>query len=761
MNRCYKVIWSHAKQAYVVVSEISSQRRKSGSLRKLVSVGLSLLLISHGALVFAQGVTQNDSSDSEVDIQNVSDMEKEGQNEIDVVAGVKYLETPTLFADLLPSKNKISIGANAVASGATAIAIGSNATSLDQGGVAIGAWSDAGYGAIAVGHGAKTGEKAVSLGDNANASAKNSIAIGNLATSTAENSVAIGANSKVTVKNAVSFGSDELQRKLINIADGELSNASKEAVNGSQLHKTNEALNAVSGRVSTNETNIAQNKQDITDVSGRVSINETNIAQNKQDITNVSDRVSINETNIAQNKQDITDVSDRVSINETNIAQNKQDITDVSERVSTNETNIAQNKQDITDVSDRVSTNETNIAQNKQDITNVSERVSTNETNIAQNKQDITNVSDRVSTNETDIQSVMDGKAGLLVLGENSEIIFNPELAADHTQFNIGGVDSEGGTITRKMTGLTSGAITENSTDAINGSQLYATGQSVATALGGGAVINADGTISAPTYTVGGEKVNDIGKAFSNVDGRITENTENIGDIRNNINNIVAGTGGLIELSEDKSAIQVNENLANGATSFVLGGRVLSGIKDGKVEAGSTEAINGGQLFATSNALAKAIDANAGYNEDGEWVAPELPKLEDITGEDGKPVGSIGEALTTINNNVTNVLNGKAGLIQLSEDKTSLVVDKTLGQEATIFDFSNGETGRKLTGLANGEVKEGSTDAVTGAQLFETEEKVKANTAEIEKNTASIGDLNESLAGINVGDGEGGEKPAE
>ena len=49
------------------------------------------------------------------------------------------------------------------------------------------------------------------------------------------------------------------------------------------------------------------------------------------------------------------------------------------------------------------------------------------------------------------------------------------------------------------------GAINSTSKDAINGSQLYNTASTTAAALGGGAALNPDGKISAPTYKVGGK----------------------------------------------------------------------------------------------------------------------------------------------------------------------------------------------------------------------------------------------------------------
>ncbi|MCZ6128102.1 hypothetical protein O5853_32565, partial [Escherichia coli] len=52
------------------------------------------------------------------------------------------------------------------------------------------------------------------------------------------------------------------------------------------------------------------------------------------------------------------------------------------------------------------------------------------------------------------------------------------------------------------ITNVANGAISAASSDAINGSQLYTTNKYIADALGGDAEVNADGTITAPTYTI-------------------------------------------------------------------------------------------------------------------------------------------------------------------------------------------------------------------------------------------------------------------
>ena len=59
-------------------------------------------------------------------------------------------------------------------------------------------------------------------------------------------------------------------------------------------------------------------------------------------------------------------------------------------------------------------------------------------------------------------------------------------------------------------------------TDAVNLSQLKSNAQSVATALGGGATVNPDGTVTAPSYTVQGNTYNNVGGALGAVDTNIT-----------------------------------------------------------------------------------------------------------------------------------------------------------------------------------------------------------------------------------------------
>ena len=88
---------------------------------------------------------------------------------------------------------------------------------------------------------------------------------------------------------------------------------------------------------------------------------------------------------------------------------------------------------------------------------------------------------------------------------------------------NTGDIVSVGSTTApRQIQNVAAGRITATSTDAINGSQLYATqtaignlASSTATHLGGGAAVQADGKISAPSYIINGNTYNNVGAALA------------------------------------------------------------------------------------------------------------------------------------------------------------------------------------------------------------------------------------------------------
>ncbi|WP_289844539.1 ESPR-type extended signal peptide-containing protein, partial [Acinetobacter bereziniae] len=153
--------------------------------------------------------------------------------------------------------NVLSVANAVTASGSGAVAIGGNATrgaqSAGTDAVAIGAQSTvaaAGTGAVALG--ARSNASAattVAIGDGANASIAGSIALGASSTTSASvNSTAQTINGKsytatgTASTGVVSVGSGSIKRQIQNVAAGQVTASSTDAVNGSQLFNTNTEL---------------------------------------------------------------------------------------------------------------------------------------------------------------------------------------------------------------------------------------------------------------------------------------------------------------------------------------------------------------------------------------------------------------------------------------------------------------------------------------------------------------------------------------
>ena len=248
-----------------------------------------------------------------------------------------------------------------------------------------------------------------------------------------------GSNVKVNDKVTI-----DQNGKISGVASGAITADSTDAINGSQLHQTNE-------NVAANRADIDKNKADIAALDNRVTKNEQDIKQNAADI--------------AQNKADI-------ATNKADIATNKADI-------ATNKANIAQNAADIKKV-EALAKKHTTVTQG--DNITVTEGLNADggkEYNVALNK-DIN--LDSVTTGQTVMNN--DG----LKVGKDVSVTATA-VTAGKTSISDEGVKVNGKTYVsdnglnandQKVTNVADGDISATSKDAVNGSQLYKTNQEVA-----------------------------------------------------------------------------------------------------------------------------------------------------------------------------------------------------------------------------------------------------------------------------------------
>nr|WP_241332151.1 ESPR-type extended signal peptide-containing protein [Burkholderia cenocepacia] len=165
----------------------------------------------------------------------------------------------------------------------------------------------------------------------------------------------------------------------------------------------------------------------------------------------------------------------------------------------------------------------------------------------------------------------------------------------DGTVVNFAGTAGD-----RKLAGVAAGEVSATSNEAINGSQLHGVSQSVADAIGAGSTVNPDGSITAPSFTVGDGNggttiVHNVGDVVTNLDGRVTNNE---GAIAHLGDQLAAGEIGLVRQDPATGAIMVGAATGGSTVNFAGtdGARTLSGVANGRND---DDAVTIAQLKAT------------------------------------------------------------------------------------------------------------------------------------------------------------------
>lgn len=273
----------------------------------------------------------------------------------------------------------------------------------------------------------------------------------------------------------------------------------------------------------------------------------------------------------------------------------------------------------------------------------------------------------------------------------------------DGTEIDMGGKNAS----SRKLTNVSDGSVAATSKEAVNGSQLYTSSKSMADALGGGAKINADGSMTGPSYKVGGKTFTNMGDAMGNLDDRTTANSNSIKQLSDNLNN---GTVGLVKQDATSKDITVAKEVGGTKVNMsgTAGDRQVTGVAAGAVSKDSTDAVNGSQLNKLADSTATALGGGAKVNSDGSITQP-------VFKVGGKEVNNVADAMTTLEKSVSN---GSTGLVKQAPNSSEITVGQA--SNATSVNFAGTGGPRRLTGVERGV---GDNDAVNMAQFNEAIKK--------------------------------------
>ncbi|MGN7980052.1 YadA-like family protein [Burkholderia sp. 22313] len=307
-----------------------------------------------------------------------------------------------------------------------------------------------------------------------------------------------------------------------------------------------------------------------------------------------------------------------------------------------------------------------------------------------------------------------------------------------------------------RVTNVAEGGVSAGSTDAVNGAQLRRAVDGTAAALGGGATANSDGSITAPAYKLGGGSFNNVGDALTNLDGRVGSNTTTLANHETRLGNaeanIVSNTNAIAGLQKD--ALQFDPTL--GAYSAARGGAPtkVTHVADGTLAAGSTDAVNGGQLSGVKSDLEQQITQVS--NQTGEAVKNVVKYDVDGNGNRLNSVSLVGgnaNAAVVLKNvaagtDDTDAVNVK----QLKSVQSNL---DQLGALAVQYDDASkgsitlgGAGGTRITNVKAGTLGATSTDAVNGSQLYATNQQVSKNTTDISNLQGNVTNIANGKAGL-------------
>ena len=227
---------------------------------------------------------------------------------------------------------------------------------------------------------------------------------------------------------------------------------------------------------------------------------------------------------------------------------------------------------------------------------------------------------------DSGVAGMVNGKGASLYMQDGNTVI-NQKVA----------IDQNG-----KISGVAAGAVTADSTDAVNGSQLKQTNDNVASntaAIGklDNRVTNLDNRVTNNTNAIAQNK-----DAIDKLDNRVTNNTNAIAQNKDAIDKLDNRVTSVANLAKQHTTVEAGNNITvtesantDGGKKYTVGmakditvdsvkvgdntyvskdglnanNQTITNVKDGKIEEGSKDAVNGGQLYAT-NQLVKENASN-------------------------------------------------------------------------------------------------------------------------------------------------------
>ncbi len=534
-----------------------------------------------------------------------------------VDTGTKYFHANSKAPDSLAAGNdSIAVGPTTVTNGDNGIGIGNGAIvgQMAPGGTAIGDSAE-----VLLSDG-------IAFGTNARSEAQQGIALGAGATVSHDQSVALGSNSTTdepvetqgitligndysfagtTPTSTVSVGSAGNERTITNVAAGRVSATSTDAINGSQLFASNQAIEEVSATANAG-WNLSVEDGDASNVAptgevnllsddGNILITQATVNDREEVAFGLSDDLSIgNSLTVGQDGPVISNEG-ITNLAEGDVSADSKDAINGSQLYATNQwievlensvTNVVGDGSDEYITNNGlgiryVRTNDSGLAVSDafaqgQGSTAVGyEAVASADRALAMGYDAIASHQGSVALGEGARTAAAVGTASVEIAGQTYQFAGASPVAT----VSVGSVGAE-----RTVTNVAAGRVSAESTDAINGSQLYATNQAVGS----------------------------LGNRVTTVEGDISNITNDLADLDNRA---------VAYDRNDDGSVNYNTISLEGD-----GGTKITNVAPGDIAQNSSDAVNGSQLWDVQNQITNIEQGGSKYfraNSDGPAADPQ------------------------------------------------------------------------------------------------------------------------------------------
>nr|WP_227553865.1 YadA-like family protein [Acinetobacter haemolyticus] len=485
--------------------------------------------------------------------------------------------------------------------------------------------------------------------------------------------------------------------------------------------------NQISGVEAGTNTKDAVNKGQLDALAAQQAENDN--AAVKYDDAAVKDKVTlagVGGTTLTNVKAGDVSATSTDAVNGSQLFTTNQKVDENTTNIATNTSNIAKNTGDISTLNTTVTNQGNQITTNTGDITTLKGgfNLQTNGANSGAIKAGDTVDIGVVDPADTNLTATKTGNNVAFALSQDLNL---NSVTTNQLQVGSVVVDKSTNTITglsnKDLNGsdfATQGrAATEEQLKVVE-NQVVTTQTSLVNSLGGGAKVNADGTITGPTYNVAQSTQSNVGDALDALDKAIGSAATTSKTTVSNGENIVVNKSKNADGS-DNYEVSTAKDLT--VDSIKAGDTVLNnaGISIGN----NTVVLNNTGLIIAGGPSVTTQGINAGSKQITNVAAG-------TNATDAVNKGQLDAAISNVNNNVNELANNAVKYDDASKDKITL----------------GGAEGTTITNVKDGKIEQNSKDAVNGGQLWNVQEQVNKNTSDISNIQTNINNITDGKSGL-------------